>query len=220
MTTGIIGVGNIGSALAGHLVHGGERVVVAAKDQSHAAAVAKELGAMAAPASGRGAVLAADVVVLATWLDQSRELVPELADLLDGKVVVDPSNPIGFGEDGKPFRTLPDGVSAGSVIAGLLPSSAHYVKAFGTLSASSLAAEPSGAASGRAVLLYATDDDVAAAAAERLITTAGFDPVRAGGAADVARLEVPGGDLHQNGGLNGRLLNHDEALTAVAAGAV
>ncbi len=179
VTTAIIGVGNIGSALARNLVRGGERVV------------------------------------LAIWLDQGRELVPTIADLLDGKVVVDPSNPIGI-DDGKVFRTLPEGVSAGSVVAGLLPAGAHYVKAFGTLGAATLAAEADRAPR-RVVLFYATDDEVAAAAAERLITAAGFEPVKAGGVADAARIEVPGGDLHQNGGLNGRVLDLDEARAAVAA---
>jgi predicted dinucleotide-binding enzyme len=69
----------------------------------------------------------------------------------------------------------------------------------------------------RAVLFYATDDDVAAAAIERLIAAAGFDPVRAGGVKDAARLEVPGGDLHQHGGLMGKLLDVDEASAAIAA---
>ena len=38
MTTAIVGVGNIGGALARHLVAGGESVVLAAKDQSRAEA--------------------------------------------------------------------------------------------------------------------------------------------------------------------------------------
>jgi predicted dinucleotide-binding enzyme len=154
-------------------------------------------------------------VVLAVWLDQSRELIPTIADLLGGKVVVDPSNPIGFDEAGEPVRTLPDRVSSGSVVAGLLPAGAHYVKAFGTLGASSLAAEAFREPR-RAVLFYATDDDVAAAAAERLIAAAGFDAVKAGGLADAARLETPGGDLQQFG-LNGRVLDVDEARASVAA---
>jgi predicted dinucleotide-binding enzyme len=91
------------------------------------------------------------------------------------------------------------------------------VKAFGSLGADSLASaanrEPR-----RAVLLYATDDDTAAAAIERLISAAGFDPLKGGGVADAGRIEVPGGDLHQNGGLNGRLLDLDRARAAVAAG--
>jgi 8-hydroxy-5-deazaflavin:NADPH oxidoreductase len=52
---------------------------------------------------------------------------------------VDPSNPIGFTADGKPYRTLPDGQSQGSLVAAMLPVGAHYVKAFGTLNAGSLA---------------------------------------------------------------------------------
>lgn len=36
-------------------------------------------------------------------------------------------------------RTLPDGQSSGSIVASLLPTDAHYVKAFGTLAADSLA---------------------------------------------------------------------------------
>ena len=77
------------------------------------------------------------------------------------------------------------------------------MKAFGTLAAPSLAAEAYRTPRG-AVLFYATDDEAAGAAAERLITAAGFEPVKAGGTQDAARLEIPGGDLHQNGRLNGR----------------
>ena len=40
LTTAIIGVGNIGSPLARHLVGGGESVVLAAKDESRAQALA------------------------------------------------------------------------------------------------------------------------------------------------------------------------------------
>jgi hypothetical protein len=67
------------------------------------------------------------------------------------------------------------------------------------------------------VLFYATDDDRAAAAIERLITVAGFDPVKAGGVTEAVRIEMPGGDLHQGGGLGGKLLDADQAHAAVAA---
>jgi hypothetical protein len=46
-----------------------------------------------------------------------------------------------------------------------------------------------------AVLFYVTDDDRAGEEAERLIRTAGFEPVKAGGLEQSGRLEV-GGDLH------------------------
>jgi predicted dinucleotide-binding enzyme len=44
MTTAIVGVGNIGGAVARHLVAGGESVVLAAKEESNAEALAGELG--------------------------------------------------------------------------------------------------------------------------------------------------------------------------------
>jgi predicted dinucleotide-binding enzyme len=215
MTTAIIGTGNIGGTLARHLVRGGERVIVAAKDEANAAALAQELGELARAASVEAAITDADAVVFAVWLDTIKELIATDERLLENKVVVDPSNPLGFDESGQMIRTLPEGQSAGSVVAALLPVGAHYGKAFGTLAADALASaahrEPQ-----RAVLFYATDDDTAAATIERLIQAAGFEPLKAGGVGDAVRIEMPGGDLHQFG-LNGALLDLDEARAAVAA---
>jgi predicted dinucleotide-binding enzyme len=215
MATAIIGTGNIGGALARHLVRGGEPVVLAAKDKANAAALAQELGELARAASVEGAIAEADAIVFAVWLDTTKELIATHARLLENKIVIDPSNPLGFDESGQMIRTLPEGQSAGSVIAALLPAGAHYVQAFGTLGADALASaahrEPQSA-----VLFYATDDDAAATTIEGLIYAAGFDPLKAGGVADAGRIEMPGGDLHQ-AGLNGALLNLDEARAAVAA---
>ena len=215
MITAIVGVGNLGSTVARHLVAGDESVVLAAQDEAHAMGLAHELGPRVEAALVEDAIEVADVVVLALWLDQIRELVPAQARLLEHKIVVDPSNPIGFDASGQMTRTLPDGESSGSIVAGLLPASAHYVKAFGTLGADSLASsanrEPR-----RVALFYATDDDVAAGTIERLIRAAGFDPVKAGGVAAAIRMEGPDGDLSQ-GGLNGALLDLDQAQAALAA---
>ena len=214
MTIAIIGVGNIGSAVAGHLVSGDELVVLAAKKQSDAEAVAQKLGPRATAASVEDAIADADAVVFALWLDALQDVLPRNSQRLEGKVVLDPSNPLGFDENGQMIRTLPEGQSSGSIVVSLLPASAHYVKAFGTLAADSLAnsanREP------RAVLFYATDDDEAAATAERLIRIAGFDPLKVGGVADAVRIEMPGGDLHQ-AGLNGALLDLDQVRAALAA---
>lgn len=214
MTTAIIGVGHLGSALAQHLVRGNEPVVLAAEDESHAQQVATALGPLATAAPVREAISQADTVVLAVWLDSLRQVVAEHSDLLNGKVIVDPTNPLGFDQNGNFLRTLPEHQSSGSVVAGLLPPRAHYVKAFGTLSATSLASSANRSPR-RAVLYYATDDGQAAATVERLISAAGFDPVKAGGLAAAERIEMPGGDLHESG--LGRLLDAGEARAAIAA---
>jgi 8-hydroxy-5-deazaflavin:NADPH oxidoreductase len=66
--------------------------------------------------------------------------------------------------------------------------------AFGTMSAGLF--ESSGNRSPEpAVLFYVTDDDRAGEEVERLIRTAGFEPVKADGIEQSGRLEV-GGDLH------------------------
>jgi predicted dinucleotide-binding enzyme len=214
LTTAIIGVGHIGSALARHLVDGGESVALAAKDESRAEALAQQLGPLARAGSVDDVINGSDVVVFAVWLDTIKELIAQHAHLLEDKIVVDPSNPVGFDESRQILRTLPDDQPSGSVVSALLPASAHYVKAFGTLGADSLASganrEPR-----RAVLFYATDDDAAAATIERLIHAAGFEPLKAGGVAGAGRIETPGGDLHQYG-LNGALLDLDEARAALA----
>jgi predicted dinucleotide-binding enzyme len=207
LTTAIIGVGNLGGTVARHLVAGDEPVVLAAADEAHAKALADELGPNASAASVDDAIAEADVVVLATWLDQTREYLPAESRLLENKIVVDPSNPIGF-ENGQMIRTLPEGVSSGSVVAGLLPASTHYVKAFGSLGAVEQLAI-SANRDPRVVLFYATDDDVAEAAARRLITAAGFEPLKVGGIAAAGRIEGPDGELQ------GRMLDLDEARATI-----
>ena len=209
MTTAIIGVGSLGGTVARHLVNGGESVVLAADHEERPRAVARELGPLARAASVEDAISAAGAVVLATWLDQTKEWLPARTRLLENKVVVDPSNPIGFDENGQMFRTLPEGQSSGSVVAGLLPASAHYVKAFGSLGAVEQLAtganhEP------RIVLFYATDDDTAEATAQRLIRVAGFEPLKVGGVSDAGRIEGPDGELQ------GRIFDLDEAQATIA----
>ena len=208
MATAIIGVGNLGSTVARHLVAGDEPVVLAAADKAHAQELADQLGPKASAASVEDAIAGADTVVLATWLDQTKEYLPGAATLLEGKIVIDPSNPIGF-EKEQMIRTLPAGQTSGSVVAGLLPASAHFVKAFGSLGAVEQLAV-SANRDPRVVLFYATDDDAAEAAAQRLIRAAGFEPLKVGGVSDALRIEGPGGDLQ------GRIFDLDAARTTIA----
>lgn len=208
MTTAVIGIGTMGSQIARRLAAGGEPLVLAARDQSEAEALAAELGTPARAASVDAAIAEADTVILALWLDTLKVVEPHEAPLLENKVVVDPSNPVAYDASG-PHRTLPDGQSSGSIVAAMLPASAHYVKAFGTFGSQDFISganrEPR-----HAVLFYATDDDVAAAEVERLIRVAGYDPVKAGGLAAAVRIE-------SFGDLNSRMMDADEARAAVAA---
>jgi 8-hydroxy-5-deazaflavin:NADPH oxidoreductase len=214
MSTAIIGVGNIGGAVATHLTAGGETVVLAAQTTASAEQLARKLRDKASAAGVEDAIEQAEAVIFAVWFDATKELVRQYASALDGKVVVDPSNPVAPDDNGGFSRTLPDGVSAGSVIAQLLPPGAHFVKAFGTLAAGSLVTGANRSPE-RAVLFYATDDDRAASVVERLISAAGFDPVKVGGVDQAIRIEMFG-DLHDFGGLNGRMVTVEEARALLA----
>jgi 8-hydroxy-5-deazaflavin:NADPH oxidoreductase len=118
----------------------------------------------------------------------------ELADSLTDRTVVVPSNPVGVDASGTLSRLLPEGQQSGEVIAGWLAAGAHLALAFGSMSAQ-LFETSSNRSPEPAVLFYVTDDERAGDDVERLIRTAGFEPVKVGGLEQSGRLEV-GGDLH------------------------
>jgi 8-hydroxy-5-deazaflavin:NADPH oxidoreductase len=216
MTTAIIGIGNIGGTLARELASGGEAVVLSSTSPDAVRRLATEIGTPATAArSNRDAVQQADTVILALWLGPMRTVIEEVVDLLPGELVIDTSNPISIAADGTVSRTLPDDQSAGEVVARWLPQGTRFAKAFGTVTAPLLSSgahrtpEP-------AVLLYTTDDDRAATEVERLIWAAGFAPMRLGGVHASGRIEV-GGGLHSWGGLNGRLVDREEAASLIAS---
>ena len=195
MTTAIIGTGGIGSAIACQLASGGETLRLSSADHASARALAAQIGRGAVVAAGNRDVLqGAGAVVLALRFTVLKGVIDEIADPLTGKLVVVPSNPLSTDARGNVARVLQEGQSSGKVVAGWLPTGARLAMAFGTMSGDLLASaghrspEP-------AVLFYVTDDDRAGEEAERLIRTAGFEPVKAGGLEQSGRLEV-GGDLH------------------------
>jgi hypothetical protein len=158
------------------------------------------------------AVDRAGVLVVAVWLDDFEQFIGAYRDRLAGKVIIDPSNPVGPDGQGGYRKVIDEQESSGQLLAGLLPAGAHLVKAFGTLSAPSLAAsarrEPD-----RAVLFYAADDEAAGDLAAGVIRAAGFDPVRVGGLDQAVRIEMFG-DLHEYGAL-GHVVTRSEALKAI-----
>ncbi len=195
MTTGIIGTGGIGSAIARRLASGGEALRLSSADNQSARRLAAEIGrAAVVAADNRDALQGADAVVLALRFTVLKGVIDEIADPVMDRLVVVPSNPFGIDAQGNVSRLLPEGQSSGEVIAGWLRTGVSLAMAFGTMSAdifessSNRSPEP-------AVLFYATDDDRAGKESERLIRTAGFEPMKIGGIEQSNRLEV-GGDLH------------------------
>jgi 8-hydroxy-5-deazaflavin:NADPH oxidoreductase len=195
MVTAIIGTGGIGSVIARELASGGETLRLSSANKESARTLAAEIGPAAVVAvDNRGALQGAGAVVLALRFTVLKGVTDEIAGLLAGKVVVVPSNPLSTDAQGNVSRVLPEGQSSGEVVAGWLPPGTRLAMAFGTLSAG-LFESSSNRSPEPAVLFYVTDDDRGGEEVERLIRTAGFEPVRAGGIRQSGRLEV-GGDLH------------------------
>jgi len=211
-TVAIIGIGNIGSRLAANFAAGGQDFLLAGRDQQAACKLASSLGGHAEAVSIDKAVDRGGVLIIALWLDAFQQLIAQYGGRLVGKVIVDPSNPVGPDGKGGYHKVIGEQESSGQILAGLLPAGARLVKAFGTLSAPTLAAaawrEPE-----RAVQFYATDDDAAGDLVAELIRAGGYEPVRVGGLDQSIRIEMFG-DLHEYGAL-GRAVTKSEALAAV-----
>jgi hypothetical protein len=194
MTTAIIGTGGIGSAIARQLAAGGEALQLSSADKESARTLATEIGGAAVVAAdNRSALSGANAVILALRFSVLKDVIGDVAEALSDKLVVVPSNPVGLDAKGDIVRLLPEEQSSGQVVAGWLPAGARLAMAFGTMSAD-LFESSSNRSPELAVLFYATDergsDEV-----ERLIRTAGFEPLKVGGINQSSRLEV-GGDLH------------------------
>ncbi|MDR3713285.1 MAG: NAD(P)-binding domain-containing protein [Puia sp.] len=171
----VIGLGNIGNAVAANLVKGHRPVIVADRDLQKAQALSKKLGSLARPLGIADAIGEADIIVLAIWFNAIGEFMTQYNSSLKGKILVDPSNPIAPDEKGGFKKTIGEKESAGVLNKKYLPAGAKLAKALGTLGVASL----TGAAFQKpepAVLFYATDDTGINPAIEELIRDNGFEP--------------------------------------------
>jgi 8-hydroxy-5-deazaflavin:NADPH oxidoreductase len=125
MNIAFIGIGQVGSALAGHLVALGHTVTIAARDRnSKSVTTALEKYPQLQVASPVEAIAATDVVFLTTPFAAIQGALSEAGDL-SGKILVDCTNPVG------PNLThlLKSEQSGAEVVQSLAPN-AKVVKAF------------------------------------------------------------------------------------------
>jgi 8-hydroxy-5-deazaflavin:NADPH oxidoreductase len=195
----VIGLGNIGSTIAANLVKGNRSVIVADRTIEKANKLSQKLGSLVKPVAVADAIKEADIIVFAVWFNTIKELFNTYATELQGKIIVDPSNPIAPDEKGGFKKIIDKDQSAGQLLAALAPKKAKLAKALGTLGVASLEKaafqQPE-----KAVEFYATDDSNINDKIEDLIRDNGFDPVRIGGIDQSIRIEVFG-DLHEFGAL-------------------
>jgi predicted dinucleotide-binding enzyme len=204
----VIGLGNIGRVVATNLARGNRPFIVSDRKIEKAIEFSQKLGTLVQPMEIPAAIKEADIIVFAIWFDAIKELLNKYATELQGKIIVDPSNPIAPDDKGGFRKTIGENESAGEILSSFLPKNAKLAKAMGTLGVASLAAaafqKPQ-----QAVLFYATEDNSINEDVEQLIRDNGFEPVRIGGIDQSVRIEVFG-DLHEFGAL-GKTVTPQEA---------
>jgi predicted dinucleotide-binding enzyme len=178
----IIGAGNMGTAIAGVVTNGGNTVQVLTKDPQKASS--------AIPAATHGTVgepITGDIVILALPYAEVDNVLNQYTGELDGKVVVDLTNPVDFATfDSLVVRV---GSSAAAVIAATLPGSS-VLKAFNTTFAATLVSGTVGAE--RTAVLIAGDDTDAKTALAAVIEAGGLRAVDAGSLKRAHELEALG----------------------------
>ena len=181
-TISIIGSGGMAAAIAGRTAKAGHTVEVISRDAAKARALADRLTAPASTGN-YGTVPAGDIVILAVPYGSAAAVVAEYGNALDGKVIIDITNPVSKDATG---LVTPAGSSGAQEIAKSAPASAHVVKAFNTLFGPVLAQRE------HLDAFIAADDAEAKARVSTFIESLGLRPFDVGGLHMAATLEALG----------------------------
>src|SRR6202795_1168295 len=128
-TISIIGSGGMATAVSGRIAKAGHTVEVVSRAPAKARALADQPAAGATTGT-YGAAPAGDIIILAVPCGSATAVVSDFGDALDGKVIIDITNPVTPDMSG---LVTPHGSSGAQEIAKGAPAGAHVVKAFNTL---------------------------------------------------------------------------------------
>ena len=181
-TISIIGAGGMATAVAGRIAKAGHTVEVLSRDPAKARALADKLSAGATTGT-YAAAPTGDIVILAVPYGSAAAVVADYGDALDGKVIIDITNPVSPDLTG---LVTPHGSSGAQEIAKGLPATAHVVKAFNTVFGHVLAKN------GRLDAFIAADDAQAKARVSTFIESLGLRPLDVGGLHMASTLEALG----------------------------
>ena len=189
MKIGIIGSGDVGGALGAVWVKAGHEVMFSSRHIEHDRSLAADLGAGATAGTPREAAAFGDVVMVSVPYHALPDVGKEVAELVDGKVVIDTCNPFPS-RDGE-IADWAREKGAGLASAELLPGG-RLVRAFNAIGAERMGSayrEP-----GRVGMPIAGDDAEALEVASGLIREIGYEPVVIGGLA-MGKYLMPGTPL-------------------------
>jgi predicted dinucleotide-binding enzyme len=170
------------TAVAGRMAKAGHTVEVLSRDPAKARALADKLSAGATTGT-YAAAPTGDIVILAVPYGSAAAVVADYGDALEGKVIIDITNPVAPDLSG---LVTPHGSSGAQEIAKGLPATAHVVKAFNTVFGHVLAKN------GRLDAFIAADDAEAKARVSTFIESLGLRPLDVGGLHMASTLEALG----------------------------
>jgi predicted dinucleotide-binding enzyme len=113
----IIGLGNIGQAIASNLVKNNRAVIVAAREITKANTLAEKLGVLAKPMGISDAIKEAAIIIPAIWFNSLNGFFSQFANELQGKIIIDVSNPIAPDGKGGFSKIIGEKESAGELNA-------------------------------------------------------------------------------------------------------
>jgi hypothetical protein len=189
MRIGIVGSGKVGGTLGAVWVRAGHDVMFSSRHIEHDRTLAARLGPNARAGTPREAAAFGEVVMISVPYGALPEVGRQLADLIDGKVVIDTCNPFPW-RDGE-IANWARNKGAGLASAELLPG-ARLVRAFNAIGYSRMGSAHE--RPGRIGMPMAGDDADAVTVASRLVRDIGFEPVPIGGL-EMGKYLMPGTPL-------------------------
>jgi predicted dinucleotide-binding enzyme len=197
MRIGIVGAGKVGGGLGKLWARAGHQVRFSSRHPDRLKLLVEQAGPGASLGSVAEAADFGEVILFAPnfW---SVDDALESTGPLEGKTVVDVTNPLEWNPNGRMVRSLPGSTTAGEELAKKLPK-AIIVKSFSTVPASFIPhAFYRPVRLQRLVVFYCGDHPPAKAVVHRLIADCGFVGVDAGPLLVARELEAPG-RLHRAG---------------------
>jgi 8-hydroxy-5-deazaflavin:NADPH oxidoreductase len=191
MKIGVIGAGGIGGTVGTLWAQAGHEVFFSSRNPDKLADLVSNAGSNTQAGTIAQAAAFADVIFLAVYYWTTDDAIAA-AGSLDGKIIIDATNPYLRSADGN-IKRVPD-VSSGLELAAKLPQ-AQIVKAYNTLPTATFANEHHRA--DPYALFYCGDEPAAKTIVAQLIADSGFAAIDTGDSNQIVHQE-PGGVLYNH----------------------